>query len=137
MTTTSFADNLSMNNDLGKMVLNPDVTVRARGVMEKCSFCVQRIQYGKLKAKEEGRRPVDGEITPACAAACPSEAIVFGDLKDPESRVSKMLKLKYDDEGLEVSEPRAYHVLEELNVKPNIWYFTKIRNKENNGASAS
>ncbi|WP_109832307.1 TAT-variant-translocated molybdopterin oxidoreductase [Reichenbachiella versicolor] len=134
-----FADNTSMNNDLGKMVLNPDVTVRARGVMEKCSFCVQRIQAGKLNAKQEGRRPVDGEITSACASACPSEALVFGDLKDPNSKISQMLKIKEveNEKGkkdLEVTEPRAYHMLEELRVDPNVWYFTKIRNKEENEA---
>ena len=131
-----FAENTSMNNDLGKMVLNPDVTVRSRGVMEKCSFCVQRIQYGKLEAKKEGRRPVDGEITSACASACPSEAIVFGDLKDPNSRISQMLKLEQGENGPEVKEERAYHVLEELSVKPNVWYFTKIRNKEEKEANA-
>lgn len=131
-----FPENTSMNNDLGKMVLNPDVTVRARGVMEKCSFCVQRIQHGKLEAKKEGRRPVDGEINTACASACPSEAIVFGDLKDPNSRISKMLKLEEGENGPEVKEDRAYHVLEELAVKPNVWYFTKIRNKEENEANA-
>ncbi|PIB36501.1 molybdopterin oxidoreductase [Reichenbachiella sp. 5M10] len=126
-----FPDNTSMNNDLGKMVLNPDVTVRSRGVMEKCSFCVQRIQAGKLSAKMEGRRPVDGEITSACAASCPTEALVFGDMKDPNSKISKLLKLEEGENGPEVKEPRAYHVLEELSVKPNVWYFTKIRNKEN------
>jgi len=131
-----FPENTSMNNDLGKMVLNPDVTVRSRGVMEKCSFCVQRIQHGKLEAKKEGRRPIDGEITSACASACPSEAIVFGDLKDPKSRISQMLKLENGENGPEVKEERAYHVLEELSVKPNVWYFTKIRNKEENEANA-
>merc|ERR1712146_387184 len=65
-----FDKNTAMNNDLGKMVLNPDVTVRARGVMEKCTFCVQRIQAGKLEAKRDGRRPVDGEVTSACASSC-------------------------------------------------------------------
>ena len=129
-----FPENTSMNNDLGKMVLNPDVTVRARGVMEKCTFCVQRIQYGKLEAKKEGRRPVDGEITTACASACPSEALVFGDMKDANSRISKMLKLEDGDNGKEVKEERAYHVLEEINVKPNVWYLTKIRNKEESKA---
>ena len=129
-----FPENTSMNNDLGKMVLNPDVTVRARGVMEKCSFCVQRVQYGKLEAKKEGRRPVDGEITSACASACPAEALVFGDMKDPKSRISKMLKLKDGENGLEVNEERAYNMLEEINVKPNVWYLTKIRNKEESNA---
>ncbi|MFY0654146.1 MAG: TAT-variant-translocated molybdopterin oxidoreductase [Cyclobacteriaceae bacterium] len=127
-----FPENTSMNNDLGKMVLNPDVTVRARGVMEKCSFCVQRVQYGKLEAKKEGRRPIDGEITSACASACPSEALVFGDMKDPKSRISQMLRLEDGENGLEVKEERAYNMLEEINVKPNVWYLTKIRNKETN-----
>ena len=125
-----FDSNLAMNNDLGKMVLNPDVTVRARGVMEKCTFCVQRIQAGKLEAKKENRRPVDGEVTTACASACPSEALVFGDMKDPESKISKVLKIKSMDKGVEAQEPRAYHVLEELRVMPNIWYLTKVRNKD-------
>ena len=125
-----FDTNLAMNNDLGKMVLNPDVTVRARGVMEKCSFCVQRIQSGKLQAKKEKRRPVDGEIQTACVSACPSEALVFGDMKDPESKISQLLQIKSLDKGVEAGEPRAYHVLEELRVMPNVWYLTKVRNKE-------
>lgn len=126
-----FSENLAMNNELGKMVLNPDVTVRARGVMEKCTFCVQRIQAGKLNAKKEGRRPVDEDVTTACASACPSEAIVFGDIKDLNSRVSQLLRLTVNEEGAsEVQEERAYNVLEEIGTKPNIWYFTKIRNKE-------
>lgn len=131
---SQFPENTSMNNDLGKMVLNPDVTVRARGVMEKCSFCVQRVQYGKLEAKKEGRRPVDGEITSACASACPSEALVFGDMKDPKSRISQMLRLEDGENGLEVKEERAYNMLEEINVKPNVWYLTKIRNKDEKNA---
>jgi len=118
-----FSDvNISMNDQLGKMVLNPDVTVRSRGVMEKCSFCVQRIQEGKLTAKKEGRRPIDGEIVTACASACPSDAIVFGDINDPESAVFKLLET-------EVAE-RAYNVIGEINTRPNIYYLTKIRNKE-------
>ena len=127
-----FADNTAMNNDLGKMVLNPDVTVRARGVMEKCTFCVQRIQAGKLEAKLEKRRPNDGDIETACASACPSNALVFGDMKDPESRISKTLKIKSKGKGVEAQEPRAYHVLEELRVMPNVWYLTKVRNKDEN-----
>lgn len=127
---SQFSENLAMNNDLGKMVLNPDVTVRARGVMEKCTFCVQRVQAGKLQAKREGRRPIDGEIVSACASACPSEAIVFGDLKNPDSRVASLLNIQKNEDGkAEVTEARAYHVLEELNVDPNVWYYTKIRNK--------
>lgn len=110
----------NMNDDLGKMVLNPDVTVRARGVMEKCSMCVQRIQAGKLAAKIEKRRPVDGEIETACSQSCPSDAIVFGDMNDPESRISKILSSEKDG--------RSYYLLEELNVKPSVSYLTKIRN---------
>jgi Fe-S-cluster-containing dehydrogenase component len=111
----------NQNNDLGKMVLNPDVTVRSRGVMEKCSLCVQRIQAGKLKAKSESRRPKDGEVTTACASACPTEAIVFGDLNDTEAKVSNLL-------DYEVEKGRAYNVLAEINTRPNVWYLTKIRN---------
>ncbi|RYU78023.1 TAT-variant-translocated molybdopterin oxidoreductase [Hymenobacter persicinus] len=111
-----------MFTDLGRMVLNPDVTVRARGVMEKCSFCVQRIQLGKLEAKKEKRRPKDGEVVTACAQSCPTEAIVFGDMRDPETRISKLLR-REDGE-------RAFHVLDSINVQPNITYLTKIRNVE-------
>ena len=111
-----------MFTDLGRMVLNPDVTVRARGVMEKCSFCVQRIQLGKLEAKKQKRRPVDGEIVTACAQSCPTEAIVFGDMKDPNSRISKLLR-REDGE-------RAFHSLDSINVQPNVTYLTKIRNSE-------
>ncbi len=127
-----FDKNTPMNNDLGKMVLNPDVTVRARGVMEKCTFCVQRIQSGKLDAKKEGRRPIDGEIQTACAKSCPTDALVFGDMKDLESKISKTLKLKYNEKSVEAKEDRAYHVLEELRVMPNVWYLTKVRNKDEN-----
>jgi molybdopterin-containing oxidoreductase family iron-sulfur binding subunit len=111
-----------MFTDLGRMVLNPDVTVRARGVMEKCSFCVQRIQLGKLEAKKQKRRPKDGEIVTACAQSCPTEAIVFGDMKDPNSRISQLLR-REDGE-------RAFHSLDSINVQPNVTYLTKIRNAE-------
>jgi Fe-S-cluster-containing dehydrogenase component len=111
-----------MFTDLGRMVLNPDVTVRARGVMEKCSFCVQRIQLGKLEAKKQKRRPLDGEVVTACAQSCPTEAILFGDMRDPNSRISKLLK-REDGE-------RAFHVLDSINVQPNVTYLTKIRNVE-------
>ncbi|MEP1094633.1 MAG: TAT-variant-translocated molybdopterin oxidoreductase [Cyclobacteriaceae bacterium] len=127
-----FDTNTAMNNDLGKMVLNPDVTVRSRGVMEKCSFCVQRIQAGKLQAKKESRRPEDGEITTACVKACPADALVFGDMKDPNSKIYQKLKIKEKEKGVEAKEPRAYHVLEELRVMPNVWYLTKVRNKDEN-----
>ncbi|MFT7481112.1 MAG: MoCo/4Fe-4S cofactor protein with predicted Tat translocation signal [Oceanospirillaceae bacterium] len=112
----------NMNNELGRMVLNPDVTVRSRGVIEKCSMCVQRIQLGKLEAKKERRRPVDGEIETACSQSCPTGAITFGDMLDPESRVSQMLEVE--------REGRAFHVLEEINVQPQLNYLTKIRNKD-------
>ncbi|OWP64437.1 molybdopterin oxidoreductase [Hymenobacter amundsenii] len=111
-----------MFTDLGRMVLNPDVTVRARGVMEKCSLCVQRIQLGKLEAKKEKRRPRDGEIVSACAQSCPTQAIVFGDMRDPESRLSQLLR-REDGE-------RAFHALSSINVQPNITYLTKIRNTD-------
>jgi molybdopterin-containing oxidoreductase family iron-sulfur binding subunit len=106
-------------NDLGKMVINPDVTVRSRGVMEKCSFCVQRVQSAKLTAKRENRKMETDEFTVACAQTCPSNAIVFGDMNDPNSEISKL----YKDE-------RAYHVIEELGTRPSIKYLTKIRNKQ-------
>lgn len=106
-----------MNDPLGKMVLNPDVVVRSRGVMEKCSLCVQRIQAGKLQAKKESRRPNDGEIKMACQQACPTNAITFGDYNDPDSTLSKLAKDK-----------RNYHLLEELNTQPNVYYQTKVRN---------
>ncbi|MBE0637292.1 MAG: Fe-S-cluster-containing hydrogenase [Bacteroidales bacterium] len=109
----------NMNSDLGRMVLNPDVTVRERGVVEKCSFCVQRIQEAKLKAKNERRPFKDGDVTPACAQSCPSKALVFGDLNDPESRVAKMVK-----------DPRNYQILEEWHTLPSVNYLTKIRNKQ-------
>ncbi|WP_075349635.1 TAT-variant-translocated molybdopterin oxidoreductase [Algoriphagus marinus] len=128
--------NVAQNDDMGKMVLNPDVTVRVRGVMEKCSMCVQRIQAGKLTAKREKRKVQDGEINVACAVACPTDALVFGDMNDPNSQVSKLLKIEDNNTSAlkEVGEERAYHVLEEINVSPNVWYFTKIRNKDKNEA---
>lgn len=114
------AVNGHMFTDLGRMVLNPDVMVRARGVIEKCSFCVQRIQLGKLEAKKEKRRPQDGEVVTACAQSCPTQAIVFGDLKDPNSRVAQIWR-REDGE-------RGFKVLDAINTQPNITYLTKIRN---------
>ena len=107
-------------DDLGRMVLNPDVTVRTRGVMEKCSFCVQRIQSGKLVAKKEGRPVEDGDFVSACADACPTNAIVVGDWNDIKSKVRSSS-----------SDNRAYQALEEVGVQPNVWYKVKVRNEEN------
>ena len=128
--------NPHMNSDLGKMVLNPDVTVRSRGVMEKCSFCVQRIQAGKLTAKKERRPLKDGEVVTACQASCSTGAIVFGDMNNPESKVAKLLKIRplFEDRphvnDKQSDNPRAYSVLEEINVRPNIFYLAKLRNKD-------
>jgi MoCo/4Fe-4S cofactor protein with predicted Tat translocation signal len=107
-------------DDIGRMVLNPDVTVRTRGVMEKCSFCVQEIQAAKLVAKKEGRALKDGDVDCACASSCPADAISFGDWNDKNSLVRK------DSE-----DQRSYQALEEVGVKPNVWYKTKVRNEEN------
>jgi len=115
--TDNDAFDFNMASPLGRMVLNPDVTVRSRGVMEKCSLCVQRIQLAKNTALKERRELVDGDIQSACQQACPTGAIVFGDLKDPKSRVSRLL------DG-----PRTYKVLEDLGTRPNIGYLKKIRN---------
>ncbi len=93
---------------------------------------MQRIQSGKLTAKREARKVQDGEITTACATACPTDAIVFGDMNDQGSNITQVLKIQENTLSAtkEVNEERAYHVLEEVNVNPNVWYFTKIRNKE-------
>jgi molybdopterin-containing oxidoreductase family iron-sulfur binding subunit len=107
------------NSDLGRMVLNPDVVVRSRGVVEKCSMCVQRIQEKKLQAKIDGRPIADGEIKTACAQSCPANAIVFGDLLDPNSRISKLVK-----------EDRSYNLLQELHTLPSVNYLTKVRNEK-------
>ena len=108
-----------MNNDLGKMVINPDVNVRSRGVMEKCSLCIQMTQKTILDAKREGRVIKDGEFQTACSSACSSGAIVFGDINDEESQIAK---LKEDD--------RMYHLLEHVGTKPNVFYQVKVRNAE-------
>jgi molybdopterin-containing oxidoreductase family iron-sulfur binding subunit len=107
-------------DDLGRMVLNPDVVVRSRGVMEKCSMCVQRVQEGKLNAKKAERKLVDGDIKTACQQACPTNAIIFGDLNDPKSEVTV----------LRVEDERNYFILEEIGTKPTVSYLTKVRNCE-------
>ncbi len=106
-----------MNDDLGRMVLNPDVVVRSRGVMEKCSMCIQMTQKTILDAKRDGREIKDGDFQTACSAACSSGAMVFGDINDKSSKVAK---LKEDN--------RMYHLLESVGTKPNVQYQTKVRN---------
>jgi molybdopterin-containing oxidoreductase family iron-sulfur binding subunit len=103
---------------LQNLVFNPDVTVRSRGVMEKCTFCVQRIEEQTIEARRAGGRPPDGAIKTACEQSCPAQAIVFGDLHDPESRVSQLAASR-----------RAYRVLEELNVQPAVRYLKLIRDE--------
>jgi len=106
-----------MNNDLGKMVINPDVTVRSRGVMEKCSMCIQKTQKTILDAKRDGRLVEDGEFQTACSAACSNGAMTFGDINDKESKIAE---LKESD--------RMYHLLEHVGTKPNVFYHVKVRN---------
>ena len=106
-----------MNDDLGRMVLNPDVVVRSRGVMEKCSMCIQKTQKTILDAKRDGREIKDGEFQTACSAACGNGAMTFGDINDKDSKVAK---LKEDN--------RMYHLLESVGTKPNVMYQTKVRN---------
>ena len=115
--------------------LNPDLTVRDKGVMEKCTFCVQRIRSAKDKAKMADRKVIDGEFTTACAQACPTSAIVFGDTMDPDSKVSKLweqhqVKRRVTEQDKENPELRGYRVFEELNVDPSIMYLERVRDTE-------
>ncbi len=112
---------LNMNDDLTRMVLNPDVTVRSRGVIEKCSFCVQRLQESKLKAKKESRPMVDSDIKVACQQACPTNAINFGNAND---KTSSITKTRMENPN------RQFYVLEQLHVLPNVTYMAKVRNME-------
>jgi molybdopterin-containing oxidoreductase family iron-sulfur binding subunit len=107
----------NMNDDLGRMVLNPDVVVRSRGVMEKCSLCIQMTQATILKAKNEGRTVKPNEFETACSAACSSGAMVFGDVNEKASDVTKLAE-----------SDRAYHLLEHIGTKPNVFYHVKVRN---------
>ncbi|WP_143309673.1 TAT-variant-translocated molybdopterin oxidoreductase [Chitinophaga vietnamensis] len=122
----SFENNLydvaDMNDNLTRMVLNPDVVVRSRGVMEKCSFCVQRLQDAKLTAKKAGRPMKDGEAKTACQQACAADAIVFGNVNDKNSEIYKIRN--------EEQTERMYYVLEETHTLPSINYLAKIRNKD-------
>ena len=126
----SFGDNqtghvndvvLNMNDDLTRMVLNPDVTVRSRGVIEKCSFCVQRLQEGKLKAKKDSRPLEDTDVKVACQQACPTEAITFG---NANSKHSAITKVRLDNPN------RSFYVLEQLHVLPGVTYLAKVRNTD-------
>jgi molybdopterin-containing oxidoreductase family iron-sulfur binding subunit len=110
----------NMNNDLGRMVLNPDVVVRTRGVMEKCSMCIQETQATILAAKRENRKVTDAEFknSCACAAACSTGSMTFGDMNDKESEVRDLY-----------SSNRRYYLLEEIGTKPNVFYHTKVRNR--------
>lgn len=115
-----------MNDDLTRMVLNPDVTVRSRGVMEKCSFCVQRLQEGKLTAKRENRKLKSGEnnewdVRTACQQSCPSDCIVFGNVNDPNSAISKVRR---------ENPLRLFYSLEQLHIMPNVNYLAKVRNRD-------
>jgi molybdopterin-containing oxidoreductase family iron-sulfur binding subunit len=100
-----------------KMVRNPDVTVRSRGVMEKCNYCVQRITHSRIRAEEEGREVMDGEIQTACQQACPTQAITFGNINDDQSRVAGLKQQKHN-----------YTLLAELNTRPRTTYLYKLRN---------
>ncbi|MBL0055420.1 MAG: TAT-variant-translocated molybdopterin oxidoreductase [Chitinophagaceae bacterium] len=113
---------LQMNDDLTRMVLNPDVTVRSRGVIEKCSFCVQRLQESKLNAKKAGDPTLVRNVKVACMQACPTSAISFGNVNDKESDVYKIRNVE--------QKHRAFYVLEQLHVLPNVNYLAKVRNTD-------
>jgi Fe-S-cluster-containing dehydrogenase component len=113
----NFFDYTSTKKEPESLVYNPEVTVRPRGVMEKCTFCIQRIENIKQKARVEGRQIADGEIQTACSAACPAGAIVFGDLNDAQSRVAELSKSN-----------RSYRLLEELGIQPSVTYLADVSN---------
>ena len=107
------------SDNLTRMVLNPDVTVRVRGVIEKCSFCVQRIQEGKLQAKQENRKLRESDVKSACQTACPTGAITFGDMNNKQGKMAKAMH-----------EPLSYYVLEEVNTRPSVVYTAKVNNRD-------
>ena len=118
--------NYMREDALQNLALNPDVTVRSRGIMEKCSFCVQRIEAARIEARRSDKLIADGQIQTACQQSCPAQAIVFGDLNDPSSRISKM-----------VQGPRRFAVLEEFNFRPAVNYLAVVRNRDASGKSPS
>ncbi len=122
---TNDAFDYNMNSDMGRMVLNPDVTVRERGVVEKCTFCVQRIQEKKLLAKLENRPLADGEIKTACMQVCPAGAIIFGDKNNTEAKLTDLF-----------ADQRNYNLIEEIHTLPAVGYLTKVRNKDANSEKA-
>jgi molybdopterin-containing oxidoreductase family iron-sulfur binding subunit len=113
----NFLQYADRDTEVLKLMRNPDVTVRSRGVMEKCTYCVQRINQARIQAKKEERALRDGEVMTACQQACPTDALVFGDLNDPGSRVARLRAL-----------PLHYGLLEELNTRPRTTYLARIRN---------
>lgn len=114
--------NYAKEDRLENMVLNPDITVRSRGVMEKCSFCIQRIQEARIEAKAQRTTIKDGDILPACAQSCPAKAIVFGDTNDPNSSLSLLIQ-----------DARHYQILSELEIRPSVGYMTIVRNRTEEG----
>lgn len=106
-------------------MMNPEVSIRARGVMEKCTFCVQRISHARQIAKQEGRSIKGSDVTTACQDACPSNAIEFGNANDTSSRLAMMREHKL-----------GYHVLDFLNVRPNVTYLAKLRNTDSLGVGS-
>ena len=110
--------------DTTMMQFNPEVTVRSRGVMEKCTFCVQRIEAVRIPARNDNRPITDGEIVPACAQTCPTQAITFGNLNDPDSQVSRLRE-----------ETRSYSMLAELNIRPRTHYLGRLNNRADNESS--
>jgi Fe-S-cluster-containing dehydrogenase component len=107
------------DDHLQNLTLNPDVTVRSRGIMEKCSFCIQRIESARIESKRRGTNIADGQIQTACQQSCPARAIVLGDLNDPNSRVAQLAR-----------DRRRFGVLEEFNFRPSINYLSVVRNRD-------